>query len=165
MNDMTARALSWTEAGMVPDSIIRGGIRRLLERKRRDINADDPEAAATLTNAFVDMMNASPVALVPELANEQHYEVPAAFFDAVLGEHVEQVGGRAGGVAEHDAGLLEREHARDVDAVDEVVGEALDAFDEDAGVDRPLLRCRGRGGEEAADESRDRGCDRSQSEA
>jgi cyclopropane-fatty-acyl-phospholipid synthase len=34
---------------------------------------------------FVDMMNRSPIALVPELANEQHYEVPPAFFDEVLG--------------------------------------------------------------------------------
>ena len=54
MNDMTARALSWTEAGMVPDSIIRGGIRRLLERKRRDINADDPEAAFEVMKAWMD---------------------------------------------------------------------------------------------------------------
>ena len=33
------------------------------------------------------MMNSSPVALVPDLANEQHYEVPAAFFEQVLGTH------------------------------------------------------------------------------
>jgi len=30
-------------------------------------------------------MDAGPVALVPDLANAQHYEVPAAFFDQVLG--------------------------------------------------------------------------------
>jgi hypothetical protein len=40
--------------------------------------------------------------------------------DAVLGEHREQVGGRAVGIAEHDTGFLERQHARHVDAVDEV---------------------------------------------
>ncbi len=32
-------------------------------------------------------MNARPLALVPEKANEQHYEVPAEFFGEVLGSH------------------------------------------------------------------------------
>ncbi|MDX1650040.1 MAG: cyclopropane-fatty-acyl-phospholipid synthase family protein [Myxococcota bacterium] len=32
-------------------------------------------------------MHASPVALVPEKANAQHYELPPAFFDRVLGPH------------------------------------------------------------------------------
>ena len=32
-------------------------------------------------------MNLAPIAYVPELANEQHYEVPPAFFDLVLGRH------------------------------------------------------------------------------
>ena len=85
MSAVTARALSWTEAGMVPDTVIRHGIRRLLERKLAEIHAGDIEAATRIKNDFVEMMNASPVALVPELANEQHYEVPAEFFDEVLG--------------------------------------------------------------------------------
>jgi cyclopropane-fatty-acyl-phospholipid synthase len=84
---MTARALSWTEAGMVPDSIVRQGIRRLLERKRRAIRSGDPQHAAITTTKFIEMMDASPIAIVPELANEQHYEVPAAFFTHVLGVH------------------------------------------------------------------------------
>jgi cyclopropane-fatty-acyl-phospholipid synthase len=32
-------------------------------------------------------MNQSPIALVPELANAQHYEVPAEFFQLCLGKH------------------------------------------------------------------------------
>jgi cyclopropane-fatty-acyl-phospholipid synthase len=36
---------------------------------------------------FVRLMDSGPIAPVPELANEQHYEVPAAFFDTVLGAH------------------------------------------------------------------------------
>ena len=32
-------------------------------------------------------MRSSPIALVPDLANEQHYEVPAEFFSEVLGRH------------------------------------------------------------------------------
>jgi cyclopropane-fatty-acyl-phospholipid synthase len=87
MTGMTARALGWTEAGMVPDAIIRQGIRRLLERKRREIRAGDLEHAADATRAFIDMMDASPIALVPNLANAQHYEVPPKFFAEVLGEH------------------------------------------------------------------------------
>lgn len=40
---VTAKALSWTEAGMVPDTVIRHGIRRLLDRELRKIRADDVE--------------------------------------------------------------------------------------------------------------------------
>lgn len=87
MNEMTARALSWTESGMIPDRIIRQGIRRLLERKRREIGAGDPEVAAATTTAFIAMMDAAPIALVPQAANEQHYELPPEFFAQVLGRH------------------------------------------------------------------------------
>jgi cyclopropane-fatty-acyl-phospholipid synthase len=86
---MTAanKILEWTERGLVPDSAIRAGIRRLSRQRLKDIAAHDPEAAAAALERFVDAMNAGPVALVPDLANEQHYEVPASFFDEVLGAH------------------------------------------------------------------------------
>ena len=40
---------------------------------------------AERAEAFVAAMDAAPVALVPQMANEQHYEVPAEFFALVLG--------------------------------------------------------------------------------
>jgi len=88
MSAITAKAVSWTESGLVPDSVIRAGIRRLLESKRKEIHSGDVEFAATTTNDFVAMMNDSPIALVPGLANEQHYEVPADFFTHVMGDHL-----------------------------------------------------------------------------
>ena len=88
MSALTAKAVSWTETGLVPDSVIRAGIRRLLESKRKEIHSGDVEYAATTLNRFVAMMDESPIALVPELANQQHYEVPAEFFAQVMGEHL-----------------------------------------------------------------------------
>jgi cyclopropane-fatty-acyl-phospholipid synthase len=88
MSAVTARAVSWTESGLVPDTVIRAGIRRLLESKRKEINSGDVEYAANTLNRFVAMMNKSPIALVPDLANEQHYEVPAEFFSYVMGDHL-----------------------------------------------------------------------------
>ena len=88
MSAVTAKAVSWTESGLVPDAVIRAGIRRLLESKRKEIHAGDEEYAADTLNAFVAMMNDSPIAHVPDLANEQHYEVPAAFFEHVMGDHL-----------------------------------------------------------------------------
>src|SRR5210317_1845979 len=83
----SSTVLAWTEKGLVPDSVIRAGIRRLCRQRLHDIQADDPQGAATALDSFVDGMNESPIALVPEIANEQHYEVPAAFFNEVLGVH------------------------------------------------------------------------------
>ena len=87
MSGVAARAIGWTESGLVPDSVIRGGMRRLLERKLVEISAGDVEFSARTLSEFADMMRSSPIALVPELANEQHYEVPAEFFVQVLGEN------------------------------------------------------------------------------
>ena len=87
MSGVAARAISWTETGLVPDTVIRSGMRRLLERKLQEISAGNVEVASRTLRQFVAMMRRSPIALVPELANEQHYEVPAAFFNEVLGEN------------------------------------------------------------------------------
>ena len=78
-------ALTATERGALPDVIVRAGIRRLLRSRLADIGAADTEVAARQGDAFFAAMRTAPIALLPEKANEQHYEVPPAFFDEVLG--------------------------------------------------------------------------------
>jgi cyclopropane-fatty-acyl-phospholipid synthase len=89
MNLASNRAIEWTELGsFVPDPVIRHGIRRLLKQRLAEIHADDCERSAEIADRFVAMMDAGVVAPVPHLANEQHYEVPAEFFNQVLGRHL-----------------------------------------------------------------------------
>ena len=85
MSFAARQAISWTEQGLVPDSIIRGAIRRLLRARLAELQPDDADHVAEVTASFVASMNAAPIALVPEKANEQHYEVPPEFFAQVLG--------------------------------------------------------------------------------
>jgi cyclopropane-fatty-acyl-phospholipid synthase len=80
-------AIRWAEQGRVPDLLLRAGIRRLLRERLSETHADDPGGAADLAAEFARGARAAPVALVPQLANEQHYEVPADFFGHVLGRH------------------------------------------------------------------------------
>jgi cyclopropane-fatty-acyl-phospholipid synthase len=87
MNGAARLAIGWVEQGLVPDSVIRAGIRRLCEQRLRDIRAGDAAASARASEAFVRAMDAADTALVPELANAQHYEVPAEFFGLALGAH------------------------------------------------------------------------------
>jgi len=87
MGSSTATALGWVEQGLVPDGVVRLGIRRLLKQRLEEIADGDAAVAAEMTAQFVEAMGAAPLALLPEKANEQHYEVPAAFFAEVLGRH------------------------------------------------------------------------------
>ncbi len=80
-------AVELTEQGYLPDRLTRRGIRHLLRQRLREIRCDDPAKAAATLDAFVAAMDTAPVALVPDKANEQHYEVPAGFFTTVLGRH------------------------------------------------------------------------------
>lgn len=81
------KVLNWTEQGYVPDTAIRYGIRRLLNRRIAEINADNCEQMAEHQQRFITAMRSASIAILPELANEQHYEVPSEFFSAVLGPH------------------------------------------------------------------------------
>jgi cyclopropane-fatty-acyl-phospholipid synthase len=80
-------ALRITERGLLPDALVRAGIRALLRERLRQIGAGDLERSVDQEQALLTLMREGPVADVPELANEQHYEVPAEFFEQVLGAH------------------------------------------------------------------------------
>ena len=80
-------AIGFAEKGLVPDGAIRAGIRRLCRQRLEEIEANDLQASSDAKNAFVAAMEQAEVAPVPELANEQHYEVPPDFFGLCLGEH------------------------------------------------------------------------------
>ena len=88
---MTSRgsnlALNWVEQGLVPDRVVRLGIRRLLKERLAEIGDGEAEASARIAEDFVASLATSAVALLTDKANEQHYEVPADFFARVLGPH------------------------------------------------------------------------------
>lgn len=85
-------ALSWVEKGRVPDAAVRAAIRRLCAERSRDEMAGDCEQRLARLEAFVADMDAGPIAPVPDKANEQHYELPAAFFEHVLGPRLKYSG-------------------------------------------------------------------------
>jgi len=72
-------AIALAERGLVPDAAIRAGIRHVLRRRVRDELRLDRRAA------FERELDASPIALLPEHANRQHYDVPAELFELTLG--------------------------------------------------------------------------------
>lgn len=88
MNATSQLAFDLTEQGLVPDIVIRRGIQLLLKQRLKEINHRDITAMAQEQSRFIAQMYESPIALVPEKANEQHYEVPAGFYLNTLGPHL-----------------------------------------------------------------------------
>ena len=86
-------AIGLVEQGFVPDRVSRVGIRRLLRERIAELAPDDCEQVAARVVDFVEMMDHSPVAPLPEKANEQHYELPPGFFERVLGDHLKYSSG------------------------------------------------------------------------
>lgn len=73
------------ERGFIPDWVIRTGIRRNIRRRLGEIRCSDFEMESRTLSAFVTDIRQSPLLCDSESANQQHYEVPAAFFRQVLG--------------------------------------------------------------------------------
>ena len=88
MNSAGQLAFDITEKGLIPDLIIRKGIQFLTRRRLKEIHADNIEKMEELRQEFIEHIFSSPIALVPEKANEQHYEVPADFYKATLGPNL-----------------------------------------------------------------------------
>jgi len=73
------------EKNQLPDALTRIGIRQLLQSRLVDEKQADNFAQQQRLMDFVEELKASPIAINTADANEQHYEVPAAFYDLVLG--------------------------------------------------------------------------------
>ena len=76
---------NWLERDLLPDWLIRIGIRRLVEARLRKEQHGSPAEHAERLMQFIGQLRQSPVAIRPDAANAQHYEVPAEFFRHVLG--------------------------------------------------------------------------------
>jgi cyclopropane-fatty-acyl-phospholipid synthase len=88
MQYLTSLALNLAERGVFPDVVIRGGIRHLLKERLWEIRSGDARTAASHETMFIEQMRRGPIAVVPEKANDQHYDVPVEFFRQVLGPHL-----------------------------------------------------------------------------
>jgi cyclopropane-fatty-acyl-phospholipid synthase len=76
---------SLVERGLVPDGLLRRGIRYRLAAALDELCAGGPEVQRERERALVARMRSSPITIHAEAANVQHYEVPAEFFHLVLG--------------------------------------------------------------------------------
>jgi cyclopropane-fatty-acyl-phospholipid synthase len=66
---------------------------RFLDQKRLDQeDRGEPEKQREALESFIARMHESPIAVHTKEANEQHYELPAGFFEAVLGKHLKYSG-------------------------------------------------------------------------
>ncbi|HIA54080.1 MAG TPA: class I SAM-dependent methyltransferase [Candidatus Melainabacteria bacterium] len=70
---------------LVPEWVIRAGIRNMLAEKLRTEAKATTALQRQCIMDFVQDLKASPIAIHTDAANRQHYEVPARFFQAVLG--------------------------------------------------------------------------------
>ena len=76
------------EKNLLPDWLIRIGIRNLLAQKLKQEARGGVEAGQKRFADFVNELKASPIALKTKDANRQHYEVPSEFFKIVLGKRL-----------------------------------------------------------------------------
>ena len=71
------------ERGLASDGMIREGIRKLLHERLDSINSN-PKTQSE----WIEKLESTPLAVDTDAANAQHYEIPAVYFQTVLGGHL-----------------------------------------------------------------------------
>ena len=79
------RVMALAEAGYIPDVALRFAIRRLCLARLRQEMRGGASAVEKRKQALAASLASGPIAVHTEDANDQHYEVPAAFYGKVLG--------------------------------------------------------------------------------
>jgi len=64
MHNAATKAIDWSEQGLVPDTVIRHGIKRLLKKRINDLAVDDCEILAEHKADFIRDMHESVIAPV-----------------------------------------------------------------------------------------------------
>jgi cyclopropane-fatty-acyl-phospholipid synthase len=81
------------EKNLLPDFIIRYEIRKLLVERLKEEDKGNPEAQQDHFMKLMEELKSSPIAVNTADANAQHYELPADFFQLVLGKHLKYSSG------------------------------------------------------------------------
>ncbi len=80
--------LGMAERGLIPDMLLRLGIRRLCAQRLREEQAGGPALQAARFDECLEMLRHSAVAIHTGTANAQHYELPPEFFELCLGKRL-----------------------------------------------------------------------------
>lgn len=83
---MLGTVIGMMERGLIPDPTVRWGIRRLCASRLKSLRGPDSDPVKARAD-FAEVLKRSPVAIATGDANAQHYEIPAKFFQLVLGPH------------------------------------------------------------------------------
>jgi cyclopropane-fatty-acyl-phospholipid synthase len=73
------------ERGLLPDAIVRAGIRRIVAGRLQEQQAGGPAAQAERARRLAVALRGAPIAVATADANAQHYELPSTLFAHVLG--------------------------------------------------------------------------------
>ncbi|GAB5035543.1 cyclopropane-fatty-acyl-phospholipid synthase [Nannochloropsis oceanica] len=76
------------EKDMMPDHLIRLGIRSMLRDMLAEFSSRGLEGAMVAKQAYIDELKSLPIAIDTNAANIQHYEVPTSFYKLVLGPYM-----------------------------------------------------------------------------
>ncbi|QDK36882.1 SAM-dependent methyltransferase [Bdellovibrio sp. NC01] len=74
------------ERGLIPENLVRAGIRKLCRERLKSLAVVDREIEQERNSAYVKDLKKSAIAFATEKANQQHYELPASFYKLVLGK-------------------------------------------------------------------------------
>ena len=80
--------IALAERGLLPDALVRLGIRRLNRKRLAGEDRRGVEEQGAAYEAFLERLRTGPVAVETRAANVQHYEVPPPFFEQVLGSRM-----------------------------------------------------------------------------
>ncbi len=75
------------DSGVVPEPLLRAGIRAICAQRLREQGGSVAEQQERV-DRLVAELSSSEIAVETDAANRQHYEVPAEFFQRVLGPHL-----------------------------------------------------------------------------
>jgi cyclopropane-fatty-acyl-phospholipid synthase len=107
-NLLTSAVIECIERGWMNDALTRRGIRYLCGKRLQQVKKLGP--ARQQLQEFVQRASAGPIAPLADKANEQHYEIPAEFFELVLGRRKKYsccLYGQAEGLNEAEVDALE----------------------------------------------------------
>ena len=89
MSDLSAFYEPVLDRGILPDFLVRQGVRHLLSRRLSQLDHGSITQNDAVKTAYIqNLKSTETIALHTKDANEQHYEVPTEFFQLCLGERL-----------------------------------------------------------------------------